>query len=300
MFAKYKISKTFKKAILDEISFNESSKYILFSDYHRGDGSWSDDFAHNQNIFCHALSYYYKKGFTYIELGDGDELWKYHKFSEIREAHSLSFDIISKFHKNKKFILIWGNHNKIWENSHYVKKHLYYYYQERNAQYIPLFPDIKTYESIVLKHTPTNNRFFLIHGHQGDLRNDIFWWFFSFLYKFLWKPMQLFGIKDPTSPAKSFTIRIKVERRLRDWVIDNKQVVIAGHTHRSIFPKKGDPPYFNTGSCVHPLCITGIEIDHDCITLVKWFTNTKSNGTLFIDREILAGPEKITQFFKFN
>ncbi len=297
MFAQNKLTKSFNTAKLNEISIDDSSKIILFSDCHRGDGSWSDDFAHNQNIFCHALNYYYKKGFTYIELGDGDELWKYQKFSDIREAHSLTFEIMSKYHKHNKFFMIWGNHNNTWENIQNVKKYLYQYYQERNSKYIPLFPDIKTHEGIVLKYKKTNNRIFLVHGHQGDLRNDVFWWFFSFLSKILWKPLQLFGIKDPTSPAKSFTIRVKVERRITEWVKKNKQMVIAGHTHRSIFPKKGDPSYFNTGSCVHPLCITGIEIAEGNITLIKWFTNAKSNGTLFIDKEILTGPKKLTDFF---
>lgn len=297
MFRIKKLTKVFNQAKTNEISFNNASKFILFSDCHRGDGYWSDDFAHNQNIFNHALDYYYNKGFTYIEIGDGDELWKYHKFSEIREAHNLSYKIMSKFHKKKRFFLIWGNHNNKLQNPNYVKKNLYQYYQERKASYKPLFPDIITYEGIILKYTLANKKIFLVHGHQVDFINDVFWWFFSFLSKYLWKPLQLFGIKDPTSPAKSFIIRDKVEKRITEWARLNKQVVIAGHTHRSIFPKKNETPYFNTGSCVHPLCITGIEIVNGTIALIKWFTNTKVNGTLFIDKEMLAGPEKLTAFF---
>jgi UDP-2,3-diacylglucosamine pyrophosphatase LpxH len=36
--------------------------------------------------------------------------------------------------------------------------------------------------------------------------------------------------------------------------------MICGHTHRSVFPNSGEAPYYNTGSGVHPRCITGIEI----------------------------------------
>ena len=36
------------------------------SDMHRSDGDSSDDFAHNSLI---------REGFTYIELGDAEELW---------------------------------------------------------------------------------------------------------------------------------------------------------------------------------------------------------------------------------
>lgn len=59
-------------------------------------------------------------------------------------------------------------------------------------------------------------------------------------------------------------------------------IIIAGHTHRPVFAnlslterrflesgvgtpgvrrkEKADPVYYNAGSCVHPRCITGIEI----------------------------------------
>ena len=57
------------------IEFDDSSKFIVFSDCHRGDNSFADDFANNRNIYFHALKHYYNEGFTYCELGDGDELW---------------------------------------------------------------------------------------------------------------------------------------------------------------------------------------------------------------------------------
>ncbi|MEC8884572.1 MAG: serine/threonine protein phosphatase, partial [Bacteroidota bacterium] len=58
------------------IPFSDESKFILFSDCHRGDNSGADDFANNRNIYFHALKQYYQNGFTYCELGDGDELWE--------------------------------------------------------------------------------------------------------------------------------------------------------------------------------------------------------------------------------
>ncbi len=58
----------------EKIKLDDTSRFILFSDCHRGDNSWADDFAHNQNIYFHALTRYYDEGFTYIEIGDGDEL----------------------------------------------------------------------------------------------------------------------------------------------------------------------------------------------------------------------------------
>ena len=71
-------------------------------------------------------------------------------------------------------------------------------------------------------------------------------------------------------------------------IINSKQMLIPGHTHRSVYPVPGKTPYFNTDSCVHPRCIVGIEINNGSITLVKWYVNVKQandDGTLFIDKK---------------
>lgn len=98
-----RISKIFESA--EEISFDDSSKFVLMSDCHRGDGSWSDNFLKNQNIYFAALNYYYKEDYSYIELGDGDELWENSKISEIINVHSDVFRLFSKFFKKIGFIL---------------------------------------------------------------------------------------------------------------------------------------------------------------------------------------------------
>lgn len=74
-------------------------------------------------------------------------------------------------------------------------------------------------------------------------------------------------------------------------------MLIAGHTHRPMFPEVGEPPYFNDGSCVHPHVITAIEIANGDIMLVKWNIKTKNDGTLFVDRDVLAGPRKLKDYF---
>ena len=54
------------------LPLNAESKYVLFSDCHRGNGTNNDNFLKNQHLYIAALKHYYKNGFTYIELGDGD------------------------------------------------------------------------------------------------------------------------------------------------------------------------------------------------------------------------------------
>ena len=51
------------------------SKFVIMSDCHRGSGK-TLEIIFWLKIYFAALNDYYKKGFTYIELGDGDELWE--------------------------------------------------------------------------------------------------------------------------------------------------------------------------------------------------------------------------------
>ena len=96
MFTFKKLDRILEK--VENIDFDDKAKFILFSDCHRGDCSWKDDFAHNQNLYFHALTYYYEKDFTYIELGDGDELWQNRDFHIIRFTYSHIFWLLKKFY----------------------------------------------------------------------------------------------------------------------------------------------------------------------------------------------------------
>lgn len=53
-------------ATIKPIALEHDTKLIIMSDMHRGDGTGSDDFAHNSLVYKCALDYYLKEGFTYI------------------------------------------------------------------------------------------------------------------------------------------------------------------------------------------------------------------------------------------
>ena len=89
------------------------SKYILFSDCHRGDGRADDNFLKNELVYLAALSYYEKAGFTYLELGDGDELWENRSIRTIREMHPHSFEMLEKFNRKKRLYMVYGNHDMV-------------------------------------------------------------------------------------------------------------------------------------------------------------------------------------------
>lgn len=292
------VSKIFQSAM--EIPFDDYSRIVLMSDCHRGNGSWSDEFMKNQNIYYAALSEYYKENYTYIEIGDGDELWENKKIYEITHVHNDAFWLLSKFFNEGRLNLIYGNHDIVKKNDKFVKDNLFQYFDEREKKYIPLFENIKLHEGLVLKHRITGDKILLIHGHQADYLNGVMWRLSRFLVRYFWKPLQTLGVNDPTRTAKNYRKKEAVGKNLTKWVTKENHMLIAGHTHRPVFPNIGEPPYFNDGSCVHPRCITAIEIAYGYIILVKWSVKTNSNNTLYIGRDVLAGPAKLKDYFDMN
>lgn len=283
-----------------EIPFDDSSKIIIMSDCHRGNGNWGDNFLNNQNLFFAALTYYYQKNFIYFELGDGDELWENRKIDEIISVHSDAFWLMSKFHNKGRLYMLYGNHDMVKKNSSYVSSKCSSYYNESVKRQVPLFPALTIAEGLVLYHTDTENKILLIHGHQGDFLNYDLWKLSRFLVRYLWRPLELLGMHDPTSASKNNTIKNSLEKKYMDWSQENNQMLIAGHTHRPVFPKVGEPLYFNDGCCVHPRCITGIEIEGGSISLVKWTLKTKKDRTVYVGRVILEGPVPLKDFFQCN
>ncbi len=291
-----RLSEVFQKA--RELSFDNNSKIILMSDCHRGDGTWSDNFSKNQNIFSTALNYYFKNGYTYIELGDGDELWENKDPSDIIREHMNAYWIMSKFYNENRLHLLYGNHDMCKKDCKLLRHKYYNYYDKDLKEYIPLFSNIKIHEGLILKHKKKRYKIFLTHGHQGDFWNEKIWKITRFFARHFWKYLELFGIKDPTSVAKNYQNKNKTENKIIAWSIKEKQMIITGHTHRPALPSIKEPLYFNTGSCVHPRCITGIEIDNGNITLIKWSVKANKDGKLYIGKDILEGPVPLIDYFK--
>lgn len=250
--------------------FDESSKYVLLSDCHRGNGNQADEFTKNQNTFQYALSFYYQKGFTYVEVGDGDELWEHPRIKDIINAHFETFEIIKRFHQSNRFILIYGNHNIYLKDPRYVEKNLYTHLNEHSQERIDFLKDIKPEEALVLKHKRTGQQVFIVHGHQGDFSNDQFWYLNMLSLKYFWRFLHAVGVQNPSSPVKNENKRHKIEKNYAKWIEKYRMMLICGHTHRLKFPGKNDLPYFNTGCCIYPTSLTAIEIENCKITMVRW------------------------------
>jgi UDP-2,3-diacylglucosamine pyrophosphatase LpxH len=276
--------------------FDNNSKYIFFSDCHRGVNTPSDEFAKNQNIFLFALETYFNNGYTYVELGDGDELWENSNFKHIRLAHDEVYSLLKKFFDSKRLIMLYGNHNACLKYSDFVEKNYNKFYDDYNEEYIELFPGLKIHEAVVFKHKNTEQEILAVHGHQGDRMNDKLWRLNMFTVRYFWRFLHSVGFINPASPVKSSEKIHKIERIYSGWIKKNKIMIICGHTHRPHFPKANELPYFNDGSCVRASGIQGIEIADGKIMLIEWAIRTNSDGDLHIKRKILRGPEPIETF----
>ena len=240
------------------LPFNNQSRFVLFSDLHRGDGGPTDRFQPNKLLFLQALRHYYENGYTYIEVGDGDELWLHDDLAPIVHAHPEVFAWLHKFYEDGRLHILYGNHDITGV-----------------GDCPPAKAGIPTHEALVLQHQ-MGQRFFICHGHQADLTNARFYGLTRFANRQLWRLLRIHsqGWIDANLRAESCALeKIRgffklwthqqpqhIENRLKEWAVENQHALICGHTHQAAVPAKSGVPYFNTGSCLVPNRLTGIEI----------------------------------------
>lgn len=272
------------------LPLNDRSRFCLISDCHRGTGTSNDNFLKNQNLYITALKHYYACGFTYIELGDGDELWENRRMEQITEIHSNVFRLLSSFYRQDRLYLLYGNHDMVKKYPACAGKICSTYFCTDTQCRQELFPGLTFHESLILEDSRSGYRIYLTHGHQADFWNSSGWKLNRFLVRYIWRPLERYGVLDPTSAAKNYKHKDSVEKRLSEFAAKTGSPLITGHTHRPRL-NASDLSYMNTGSCVHPHCITCIEIEGKHLSLVKWTYDTRNDRTLFVNREVLSQAE---------
>ncbi|MCH5272203.1 MAG: metallophosphoesterase family protein [Lachnospiraceae bacterium] len=289
-----RLTKVYEQA--ECIGYDRNAKFIIMSDCHRGVGNVGDNFLKNRHIYTAALTYYCQRNFTYLELGDGDELWENKNMEDIIRVHSDVFELLSKFYKAGRLYMLYGNHDIQKRKERFLRKHCKrpegHKLECRNfGEQKEFFPGLVVREGLILEDCETKRRIFLVHGHQGDLLNDTLWRVGRFLVRHIWRKLELLGMENPVSSGGSEKTKSKAEERLIKWANDNKQLMIAGHTHRPRFWNDAQNYYFNDGSCVQPYAVTGIELEDGMIRLVKWSIMTRADSTMYIGREVVDEAE---------
>ncbi len=295
-------------------------KFILLSDQHKGARDGGDIFRRAVNNYLAALDYYNNEGYTYINLGDSEELWE-NIFLTIKRHNKNTFEAEKKFLARKAFIKIFGNHDLYWDNDPLAMVSLLQIYGEQ----------VKVHEGAVLQ-TNVNNKnisIYLTHGHQGDLQSDGNW-FSKWFVSDVWGPLQSYLHINPNTPAYNDQLKTDHNRLMYEWSSKRKDtILITGHTHQPVFKSMTElealyeklsratgeeathlqekidrlhlkdltPPdfkgyldnYFNTGCCCFDDGdITGIEIDQGCIRLIKWTKKDNQRQRIVLEESKLA------------
>jgi UDP-2,3-diacylglucosamine pyrophosphatase LpxH len=292
----YKSSHQKKNKKTFALSFNTvTDSFIIFSDQHKGNKDRADDFANSEANYIAALQHYQQQSFTFISLGDSEEIWKY-KPEEVIPKNEEAFKAEASFQKDNKYYRTFGNHDIIWKNKWDVERLLKPYFK------IPM----PVVEGVVLKTSIDNHvlSIFCTHGHQGDKLSDnnaISTW----LVAHIWAPIQRYLQINVNTPSKDDTLRNKHNKLMYEWSSKQKNLLlITGHTHKPVFASGKysnhpsnkingiehllKPTYFNTGCCCfNDGDITGIEIDKGFIRLVKWYDEGNATKRMILEERSL-------------
>lgn len=302
----------------------DSGKFVILSDQHKGAKDLADDFRNTETNYLHALQHYYDEGFTFINLGDCEELWEATP-SVVVEKNRKTLEMEAQFLAADRYYRIYGNHDLEWN------------YEIQRALYLkPVFGSkLVVSQGLVLETAYKEKKFriFLAHGHQGDKRSDgnmFSKWFVAAI----WTPIQRFLEVQVDRISDSFELVDKHNILMYEWsATENDLLFISGHTHKPVFAsldhidrltrqlglakvqndpvliksieeeiarrqheyagKKfvktmAKPTYFNSGCCCYPDGdMTGIEIDNGFIRLVKWKTGEKKSKRVVLEESPL-------------
>jgi UDP-2,3-diacylglucosamine pyrophosphatase LpxH len=307
-------------------------KFIIFSDHHKGAKNGADDFMLCEPNFLSAMDFYFEKNYTYIALGDCEELWE-NLLGAVKKNQQPSFDRERRFAEAGRMIKIFGNHDLYWKNDPFAFLQLKEIYGT----------ELVIHEGLLLQTevNDTQLNIFCTHGHQGDAVSDGNW-FSKFFVSKLWAPLQSFLKINPNTPAYDANLKTTHNSIMYDWSAAQKNLLlITGHTHQPVFESlthierlyrsllfarqvndtamieslqkeiqfrkfeyttvspdylELKPSYFNSGCCCFSDGdITGIEIEADCLRLVKWHSNEGVPTRMILEEAALAELLQVMQ-----
>jgi UDP-2,3-diacylglucosamine pyrophosphatase LpxH len=94
-----------------DVHVQKGEKYVVFSDLHLGDGSSKDDFRRNSDLFTTALQkYYLPQQFKLILNGDIEELQRF-SLARIKHRWKAIYDVFHLFDRQGRLYKLIGNHD---------------------------------------------------------------------------------------------------------------------------------------------------------------------------------------------
>ena len=282
-------------------------KFIIFSDQHKGAKNGADDFMLCEPNYLSALEYYYQKGYFFIALGDCEELWE-NTLSAIKKKQQPALEKEKKFFVNNRGIKIFGNHDLHWQNDPLAHLQLKEIFECDIPIYegVLLQTTIKnTIVNIFCTHGHQGDavsdgnwfsKFFIakiwaplqsllrINPNTPAYDAQLKTLHNSIMYDWSTAQKNMFLITGHTHQPV-FESLTHIERLYRQLLFASsvndesmiaslrKEIQLRKFEYNEISPDylKMKPTYFNCGCCCFSDGdITGIEIEENCVRMIKW------------------------------
>jgi len=189
-------------------TLTDQDKYVIFSDFHIGNGTRSDDFKQNASLTIRVLEEYYDQGYHLILNGDVEELQRF-SLTDIHESWPEIFALFSAFSESGRLTKLYGNHD-------------FSLLREKESGF-------RVFES--LRFDYHGNSLFVFHGHQ-TIR---FYYEESALSTFLLRLIATPLVINNISVCLFFYKRFTTEKRVYHFSSLTGVLSIIGHTHRPLF-----------------------------------------------------------------
>ncbi len=285
-------------------------RFVIFSDFHMGNGGTRDDFKRNADPVFNILSrHYYPAGHHLILNGDIEELQKF-QWEKIRSSWDSHYKLFQAFNREGRLSKTVGNHD-------------YLLHSPPDDYPFPV------HESLSID--TGNGEILVYHGHQFSELLMRFEKFCAYTLQYIAYPLGIMNYsKSPNSRKK-----LKTEMRAYEASSKAGLISIIGHTHRPLFEslsktdslhyrldslirsyhmadshsrktiereiritqrelslirqtgelhisrlysaEKLIPCLFNSGCTIGKRGVTAIEIDNEKIELVYWYDSGKTN-----------------------
>lgn len=325
------LERAFHKA--PNVSLDREDRYVIFSDLHMGDGSWTDDFRRNSRMFESVLNrHYFREDYSLILNGDVEELQRFNRPAILRTYPNI-FGVFDEFAARHRLIRILGNHD---------------WYNFGKALDISGRPTLEAVRLSYGQHT-----MFVLHGHQALWAYDRMNRIIGYALKYALNPLKIRNRTVAHDSRKRFI----TEKRVYEFSLRHGILSIIGHTHRPLFESMSKvdsirfeieqlcraypasaptqrseieqrvsvlqqslerihardraergrrslynadlivPSLFNSGCVLGKRGMTALEIENGTLSLVHWFEGEKEQK-YFSDPEYTPMPLPGTDFYR--
>ncbi|ABL65235.1 metallophosphoesterase [Chlorobium phaeobacteroides] len=229
------------------VTLDASSRVLILSDLHMGNGGRRDEFRRNAELLSTLLgNYYLPEQYNLVLNGDIEELFKF-PLQGIMDQWGSFYELFEKFEQNGFFLKTYGNHDTgLLDEKEYP---------------------LKSYLVESLKFHYGKETMLLFHGHQASV---LLWETYPlvsrlvvFFLRYIAKP---FGIRN-FSIAYNSRRRFAIEKSIYDFSNRAKIVSIIGHTHRPLFESLSKVDFLNFR--IEELCRAYPAADSDLRILIR-------------------------------